>query len=595
MIELFIVLAFVGGAAWTAVVVRDKREKKEKETAAKLADNLLVHFPRLFHILTKYSWHALEPFDLHKPYIAARQALFSLYDEYFTHQSKNNIYATYKKPLTLREARDVHAHIETLINTLSDQLPDHAKRKEGEALVNGYFTRLEQFLDQLAHEPVHGSTRNYLGTTTDNDFPVLYLPTEDRFRHTYIIGKTGSGKSTLLEGLINRDSASGGRVIISPERGLFDRILTTFLGEESRQHVIYFDPTDTTPPIVGFNPFHFEEGEDLTQKAGETYTIFERALGDLGVKMTTLLQNSVYALLQRSHSTILDLEQLLDPRDDTLRLEIAHSPTIDERTRKFWASYNSSSYYKTAFEPVINRLDPFLRPPLSETLSVSSFSFHEILNTSEYAKTLCCDLSKLRGIQAEVVGQLLIAQIQQSFFRRDAMPEDARRPAFLYIDEFQTFAQTSAVSLIEMLNRLRKYNVGVTLAHQVTADIPSKLLSVLVGNAGTVVALQLAAEDAPFFARELQIKDNEGHTRPDFLQNLYVGQGYARTPSLNQALLFSFAQEPARPKELAEATRATSKKIYGVQKSHNGKDTPPEGGSTPPPEKPPTDDEDFKF
>jgi hypothetical protein len=53
------------------------------------------------------------------------------------------------------------------------------------------------------------------------------LAPRDRQRHTYAIGKTGVGKSTMLTQLILNDLIhSRGVIVISPERGLFDSLLT---------------------------------------------------------------------------------------------------------------------------------------------------------------------------------------------------------------------------------------------------------------------------------------------------------------------------------------------------------------------------------
>ena len=146
------------------------------------------------------------------------------------------------------------------------------------------------------------------------------LSPSDRQRHTYAIGKTGAGKSTMLAQLIINDLIEErGVIVISPERGLFDTLLAHLphlAGEDLPDRLLYFDPSDNTNAIVGFNPFHFEAPDDpqekqqlITQQAGETYTILTHALGDLGVKMSTLMQNCIYALLQRPNSTLETLEK----------------------------------------------------------------------------------------------------------------------------------------------------------------------------------------------------------------------------------------------------------------------------------------------
>src|SRR5687768_1391654 len=118
--------------------------------------------------------------------------------------------------------------------------------------------------------------------------PLVSVPLRDRFRHGYVIGKTGAGKTNLLKHLIRQDLENDnvGLILLSPEDSIFQSLLPA-IPEHRRDDLIYFDPTDTTDPVIGFNPFDFSDADGLpprerdaylTLKAGETYTIFERAL-----------------------------------------------------------------------------------------------------------------------------------------------------------------------------------------------------------------------------------------------------------------------------------------------------------------------------
>jgi len=462
---------------------------------------------------------------------------------------------------------------------------------------------IERHLNEELHQDeglVLGVPRKVEGLSEANTLRSVQpfsLDETQRFRHTYIIGKTGSGKSTLLKNLIAQDLARDvGVIILSPENGLLEDLLP-YIPPARAKDLIYIDPSDTSEPIIGFNPFALEPGADHNQKAQETYTILERALGDLGVKMTTLVQNAAYALVQRKGSTLVDFERLLDPQDPVLRHEIITSPDIDARTRKFWSGYDGSTYYKSTFEPIINRLDPFLRPPLVNTITKNSFSFHEQLNKNP--RIFFFNLSRLRGLQAQVIGQLLIAQIQQTLLLRDEIPEAKRIPYFLYIDEFQTYADLSEGSMIDLFNRARKYRMAVTLAHQVTADIPSKLLSVITGNVGTMIAMQVSAEDAGFFTKELQFRNSDGQLMPTFLQSLHTGQAVVRTPSQKQGVFISvplnwvplpepMKSRPTVPLSLdrlpnlnqqgpayAQAVKELSKLNFGTRSEQAAPETPP--------------------
>ena len=131
------------------------------------------------------------------------------------------------------------------------------------------------------------------------------------------------------------------------------------------------------------------------QRAGELESILVRTLGDMGVKMMPVLSNSIYALLA-TEGSFHDIPKLLDPQDASYRRRIAGE--LDERTREFFEKYDASTYYKDVYEPIINRLDPLLRPPLSTTLTTPALDFDHILNHS--SSIVLCNLSRLRGFQA---------------------------------------------------------------------------------------------------------------------------------------------------------------------------------------------------
>ena len=242
------------------------------------------------------------------------------------------------------------------------------------------------------------------------------------------------------------------------------------------------------------------------------------------------------------------------------------------------------------------------------------------------------NLSKLRGEQAAILGQLIIATIQQTLLRREQIPENNRTPYFFYIDEFSTFT-TSEQSFIDLFERARKYRCGVTLAHQVTADLPSKLLDVIVGNVATMLVMQLGAGDAPFFAKELQLieydhlkadrlierevqriqrelqqkqrngypysltplddpneraaimarirEQSEGATVPAILQNLETGKAIAKVPSFHYGIPVTIPYIPDPDMSDNAALIARSKANYGKPATPREEPPPPPEATTP--------------
>lgn len=422
------------------------------------------------------------------------------------------------------------------------------------------------------------------------NFPIPFTaPAASRFKHQYVLGKTGSGKSVLLRYQIAHDLHAGhGVVVITPERDLIDDVLS-YVPESRHGDVVHFDAADDAAPVVGFNPFALTDRAAMTQRAGELEAILIRTLGDMGVKMAPTLSNCIYALLA-TNGTLADVPKLLDLGDDSYRKSI--SGKLDEPTRDWFKKYESSTYYKDVYEPIINRLQPLLRPPLSATLATPSLDFSELLN--HRSSIVLCNLSKLRGFQAEIVGQLLLATFQQTFFERDLIPEPQRLPYFFYMDEFQTYASNAEQSLKDFLTRARKYKVGIVMAHQNTDDIPSNLLSSIFGNCGTLTGMLMSSQDAPKFTKEAQLANFRGFDRTEAqLQNFLPGEFAIATPEMKQAQICRVPERPpfAHNFDQVEALKESTKTRCGVSATKPEKST---GPVNPPGDEPPKNPGDWE-
>ncbi|MEI9932634.1 MAG: type IV secretory system conjugative DNA transfer family protein [Rhizomicrobium sp.] len=61
------------------------------------------------------------------------------------------------------------------------------------------------------------------------------------------------------------------------------------------------------------------------------------------------------------------------------------------------------------------------------------------------------------------------------------------------MDEFQTF---TTLMLANMMSELRKYGVGLTLAHQYMHQLEPDIRHAVLGNAGTIISFRVGPEDA---------------------------------------------------------------------------------------------------
>jgi hypothetical protein len=58
--------------------------------------------------------------------------------------------------------------------------------------------------------------------------------------------------------------------------------------------------------------------------------------------------------------------------------------------------------------------------------------------------------------------------------------------------------------LANMMAELRKYGVGLTLAHQHLHQLEPDIRHAVLGNAGTLISFRVGAEDASYLAKEFQ-------------------------------------------------------------------------------------------
>ena len=100
-----------------------------------------------------------------------------------------------------------------------------------------------------------------------------------------------------------------------------------------------------------------------------------------------------------------------------------------------------------------------------------------------------------------LLGSLIVSTLGLAAFSRADSQTASRRPFFIYVDEFQSF---TTLMLANMMAELRKYGVGLTLAHQYIHQLEPDIRHAVFGNAASMVAFRVGAEDAPLLASEFQ-------------------------------------------------------------------------------------------
>lgn len=107
---------------------------------------------------------------------------------------------------------------------------------------------------------------------------------------------------------------------------------------------------------------------------------------------------------------------------------------------------------------------------------------------------------------ASILGSIIVTQIQLAALNRSKIPEDQRRPFYLFVDEMHSFV---SLSFADILSEARKYKLALFMAHQYIEQLHEKIRFAIFGNVGTMISFRIGAEDAEHVAKEFKPILNE--------------------------------------------------------------------------------------
>lgn len=335
-----------------------------------------------------------------------------------------------------------------------------------------------------------------LGIDEETNQPVV-LPLKDRFLHMLILGPTGSGKTSriilpmIYDDIMNDDL---GVIVLEPKGDLAEKVYA--IGKMAGRKVVYFNPMLKGCPY--FNPLLGEE--DLVIE--NIVTTFKML--DNGTK--TFFQDNNENLLRRgikvvkrlygNKANLALLETLLmntggKGNEMINRFERecngAAVPASVVKENADIASWFKEDYYTGATgqrggtktyentSGVRNQLSKLiansylkkvLNPP--EDIELNDENCLDFVKCLEEGNiiTISSAQGSLRDL-GKFLGYFLILQLQSAVFSRPGN-ENTRRGCMLYIDEFQTYANSGFSTMLE---QGRSYRVASHLATQTRAAI----------------------------------------------------------------------------------------------------------------------------
>jgi len=323
----------------------------------------------------------------------------------------------------------------------------------------------------------------------------------DRRSHLYVIGKTGTGKSTLLENLIRQDVEAGeGLALLDPHGDLVERIVAS-LPAHRASDLVYFDVPSGSASLA-FNPLSNVPLAKRTLAASGLLEVMKKLWAESwGPRLEHILRNALLALFDQPEATLADVLRLLTEADFRRH---AVSFVRSAQVRAFWLREYPGypdRFRAEAIAPIQNKVGAFLADPLLYRILTAPRSSFDLREVMDEGKLLLVNLAKgkIGEDTASLLGAMLVAAIGLAAFSRAELREEKRRDFWVYLDEFQSF---TTLSLATMLSELRKYRVGMVLAHQYLAQLEEPIRDAILGNVGTVIAFRLGLADAEILAQE---------------------------------------------------------------------------------------------
>ncbi|MDO8569613.1 MAG: type IV secretion system DNA-binding domain-containing protein [bacterium] len=331
------------------------------------------------------------------------------------------------------------------------------------------------------------------------------IKADDRSKHVYVIGKTGMGKSTLLENMAIQDIQSGnGIAFLDPHGGTAEKLLE-YVPEERIKDVLYFAPYDIDYP-VSFNVMEDVGAEKRHLVVSGLMSAFEKLFGEesFSDRMQYILQNTILALLEYPGATMLGINKMLADKEYRNKV-IANitDPSVKAYWTKEYAGY-TERFAAEAIPAIQNKIGQFTSNPLIRNIigqPKSSFNLRQIMDEK---KIMIVNLSKGRvgESNARLLGSMLITKIYlAAMSRADEKAHSLYKlpPFYLFVDEFQSFADKS---FADILSEARKYKLNLTMAHQYIEQMDEEVREAVFGNVGTMIVFRVGAYDADVLEKE---------------------------------------------------------------------------------------------
>jgi hypothetical protein len=349
------------------------------------------------------------------------------------------------------------------------------------------------------HVPRNGR-RLFIGRDSDGERPVALSPEASRV-HMAVISPTGGGKSTLLLRCILSDLAGGyGGILLDPKSQLVSDLLDR-VPPEHADRIVVLDPS-VLGPVPGLDLLGSGDPDTRTEVVLSALRgIYKDAWG---VRIDGYLRMGLRTLAELPNPVLSDWMRLYTDAD--LRRQAIgrlRDPILTAQWRTYEESLSSAEQFQH-IAPALSRITSLLARPALRNIINQPQPKLSIPRLLAERKWLVVALSpsalgeSANDLLSALVGYLVWTAVEA----RVNLPEHARHPIFFYCDELQSLRLPVGIEVF--LERSRGLGCGVVAASQSLARLPQSVRDSLLGNVGSLMALNITGHDeATRLAKEL--------------------------------------------------------------------------------------------
>jgi len=400
----------------------------------------------------------------------------------------------------------------------------------------------------------------------------VHIEGDDRLRHLYVIGKTGVGKSELLTDLIMQDIREGKGVCFIDPHDTVEKIME-MIPPERAEDVIYFNPSDTDRPM-GLNMLEAKTEEErhfvVTSIVGLMYKLYDpHKTGIIGPRFEHAIRNAMLTVMSEPGTTFVEVVRVLT---DSKYVQELLPKVTDPIVRRYWTDQiaQTSDFHKSeVLDYIVSKFGRFVTNKMMRNIigqSESAFDFRKVMDEG---KILLINLAKGRigEENSNFLGLILIPKLLIAAMSRQDMPEEERKPFYLYVDEFQNFATPD---FARILSEARKFGLSLTVANQFIGQMEEEVKNAIFGNVGTLISFRVGVTDANYLQHEYQPTFSETD-----LINVERFNAYVKTivnnepmPAFSMDLTKDMEKVRAmRSKKMAEMVKQLSRLKYARDKA----------------------------